>query len=258
MPISTGQLLRRSSVFEEAFAALAAEFAGLDPAQQLLRRCVAGIHAFLQHAQFFDDYLDGYDGAAFPDVIDRLVDFFEKHLPGNPKILVLNKSDRYTDEETAQLLAVLRRHADGLVRAENVIAAAADPRPERVIVNADLSLAGGAIRGWDRKTTYYFQMIQSLATHYDFDLETPFNELPKKLRDIVLSLVDTLMRRRRVFGTVAGGLFVLLALAILLPMVSSVLVAVGLVPLLARRLAAPAALQRIEAVLPPELGAPAC
>jgi excinuclease ABC subunit A len=58
--------------------------------------------------------------------------------------------------------------------------------PERVVVNEELALAGGAIRGWDRKTTYYFQMIQSLAAHYDFDLETPFNELPKKLRDIVL------------------------------------------------------------------------
>jgi len=58
--------------------------------------------------------------------------------------------------------------------------------PERVVVNADLPLAGGAIRGWDRKTTYYYQMIQSLASHYDFDLETPFNQLSKKLRDIVL------------------------------------------------------------------------
>ena len=58
--------------------------------------------------------------------------------------------------------------------------------PERVVVNPNLSLAGGAIRGWDRKTTYYYQMIQSLAEHYDFDIETPFNELPKKLQDIVL------------------------------------------------------------------------
>ena len=58
--------------------------------------------------------------------------------------------------------------------------------PERVVVNEELALAGGAIRGWDRKTTYYYQMIQSLAAHYDFDLETPFNELSKKLRDIVL------------------------------------------------------------------------
>ena len=58
--------------------------------------------------------------------------------------------------------------------------------PDRVVVNANLSLAGGAIRGWDRKTTYYYQMIQSLASHYDFDIETPFNELSKKLQDIVL------------------------------------------------------------------------
>jgi excinuclease ABC subunit A len=58
--------------------------------------------------------------------------------------------------------------------------------PDRVVVNEELALAGGAIRGWDRKTTYYYQMIQSLAAHYKFDLETPFNELSKKLRDIVL------------------------------------------------------------------------
>jgi excinuclease ABC subunit A len=58
--------------------------------------------------------------------------------------------------------------------------------PERVVVNASLSLAGGAIRGWDRRTTYYYQMIQSLAAHYDFDVETPFNELGDELQQIVL------------------------------------------------------------------------
>ena len=58
--------------------------------------------------------------------------------------------------------------------------------PSRVVVNPGLSLAGGAIRGWDRKTTYYYQMIQSLAGHYGFDVETPFDELPKKLQDVVL------------------------------------------------------------------------
>jgi excinuclease ABC subunit A len=58
--------------------------------------------------------------------------------------------------------------------------------PDRVVVNPNLSLAGGAIRGWDRRTTYYYQMIQSLAAHYEFDIETPFNELPKKLQDVVL------------------------------------------------------------------------
>jgi excinuclease ABC subunit A len=58
--------------------------------------------------------------------------------------------------------------------------------PDRVVVNRKLSLAGGAIRGWDRKTTYYYQMIQSLAKHYGFDIETPFNELSEKLQNIVL------------------------------------------------------------------------
>ena len=58
--------------------------------------------------------------------------------------------------------------------------------PERVVVNPGLSLAGGAIRGWDRKTTYYYQMIQSLAAHYGFDIETPFEQLPGKMRNIVL------------------------------------------------------------------------
>ena len=59
--------------------------------------------------------------------------------------------------------------------------------PERVVVNPTLSLAGGAIRGWDRRTTYYYQMIQSLAAHYDFDIETPFDELGNKLQQVILS-----------------------------------------------------------------------
>jgi excinuclease ABC subunit A len=58
--------------------------------------------------------------------------------------------------------------------------------PSRVVVNPDLSLAGGAIRGWDRKTVYYFQMIQSLADHYEFDIETPFGDLPENIRRIIL------------------------------------------------------------------------
>jgi len=57
---------------------------------------------------------------------------------------------------------------------------------ERVVVNPGLSLAGGAIRGWDRKTTYYYQMIQSLASHYDFDIETPFDEMSKTQQKTVL------------------------------------------------------------------------
>jgi excinuclease ABC subunit A len=59
--------------------------------------------------------------------------------------------------------------------------------PQRVVTNPDLSLAGGAIRGWDRRNAYYFQLIQSLARHYGFDIETPWNDLPAKVQKVVLS-----------------------------------------------------------------------
>ncbi len=49
-----------------------------------------------------------------------------------------------------------------------------------------LSLAGGAVRGWDRRNAYYFQLIQSLAKHYKFDIETPFEELSEKVRKLIL------------------------------------------------------------------------
>ncbi|WP_368873551.1 excinuclease ABC subunit UvrA [Shewanella algae] len=58
--------------------------------------------------------------------------------------------------------------------------------PDRVITNDELSLAGGAIRGWDRRNFYYFQMLTSLAEHYGFDVETPFGDLPAKVKKIVL------------------------------------------------------------------------
>ncbi|MGI3015710.1 excinuclease ABC subunit UvrA [Shewanella algae] len=58
--------------------------------------------------------------------------------------------------------------------------------PDRVITNDELSLAGGAIRGWDRRNFYYFQMLTSLAEHYGFDVETPFGDLPTKVKKIVL------------------------------------------------------------------------
>ena len=58
--------------------------------------------------------------------------------------------------------------------------------PDRVVGNAELSLAGGAIRGWDRRNAYYFQLIQSLGRHYKFDPETPFNELPESIQQVIL------------------------------------------------------------------------
>jgi len=58
--------------------------------------------------------------------------------------------------------------------------------PSRVVIHPDLSLPAGAVRGWDRRNAYYFQLIQSLAKHYKFDIEKPFNKLSKKIQDIVL------------------------------------------------------------------------
>ncbi|MGA0343609.1 MAG: excinuclease ABC subunit UvrA [Arenicellales bacterium] len=58
--------------------------------------------------------------------------------------------------------------------------------PHRVIVDDTLSLAAGAIGGWDRRNAFYFQMLTCLAEHYGFDIEKPFRRLSKKIQDIVL------------------------------------------------------------------------
>src|SRR5690606_626288 len=58
--------------------------------------------------------------------------------------------------------------------------------PNKVIVSDELSLAGGAIRGWDKRNFYYFQMLKSLADHYGFALDVPFNSLSKKQQDAIL------------------------------------------------------------------------
>jgi excinuclease ABC subunit A len=58
--------------------------------------------------------------------------------------------------------------------------------PKRVIAFPQLSLAAGAVKGWDRRNQFYFQMLQSLAQHYGFDIETPFQELSPAVRDVVL------------------------------------------------------------------------
>ncbi len=58
--------------------------------------------------------------------------------------------------------------------------------PARVVAHPELSLAAGAIRGWDRRNQFYFQMLTSLAEHYGFDAEAAYETLPAKMRDIVL------------------------------------------------------------------------
>ena len=59
--------------------------------------------------------------------------------------------------------------------------------PKLVVKSPELSLAGGAIRGWDRRNGYYFQMLQSLAAHFDFDVEMPFGELETRIQEVILN-----------------------------------------------------------------------
>jgi excinuclease ABC subunit A len=59
--------------------------------------------------------------------------------------------------------------------------------PKRVVAFSHLSLASGAIKGWDKRNQFYFQLLQSLSEHYKFDLETVFEELPEKIQHVILN-----------------------------------------------------------------------
>jgi len=59
--------------------------------------------------------------------------------------------------------------------------------PKRVVAFPHLSLASGAIKGWDKRNQFYFQMLTSLANHYAFDIQTPFEKLPQAMQEIVLN-----------------------------------------------------------------------
>jgi excinuclease ABC subunit A len=58
--------------------------------------------------------------------------------------------------------------------------------PKRVVAHPSISLAAGAVKGWDRRNQFYFQMLQSLAAYYEFDIDTPFEDLPEKVRKLIL------------------------------------------------------------------------
>ena len=61
---------------------------------------------------------------------------------------------------------------------------------KRVVHNPSISLASGAVKGWDRRNFYYYQMLTSLSRHYKFDIEAPFETLPKKIQQIILNGSD--------------------------------------------------------------------
>ena len=58
--------------------------------------------------------------------------------------------------------------------------------PARIVAFPDISLSSGAIKGWDKRNAYYFAMLESLAKHYGFDLDTPFESLPDNVRQVLL------------------------------------------------------------------------
>jgi excinuclease ABC subunit A len=91
--------------------------------------------------------------------------------------------------------------------------------PQRVVAHPQLSVAGGALRGWDRHNQHYFQQMQALARHYEFDLELPWVELPEAIRkrllygsdgeEIEFRYQDTrgkLQRRRHAFEGIVPNL----------------------------------------------------
>jgi excinuclease ABC subunit A len=59
--------------------------------------------------------------------------------------------------------------------------------PKRVVAFPHLSLASGAIKGWDKRNQFYFQLLQSLSEHYKFDLETVFEEIPERIQNVILN-----------------------------------------------------------------------
>ena len=63
--------------------------------------------------------------------------------------------------------------------------------PRRVVAFPQMSLAAGAVRGWDQRNQFYFQMIGSLALHYGFDVDAPFEQLPETVRNLILNGTGT-------------------------------------------------------------------
>lgn len=59
--------------------------------------------------------------------------------------------------------------------------------PKRIVLMPEVSLSAGAIKGWDRRNFYYFQMLKSLAEHYKFDIDLPYEQLPEKVKTILLN-----------------------------------------------------------------------
>jgi len=57
--------------------------------------------------------------------------------------------------------------------------------PEEIIFDRELNIAAGAIRGWDKRHTYYYQMLECVAKHYGFDIEASLEDIPEDMMDIL-------------------------------------------------------------------------
>ncbi len=137
-----------------------------------------------------------------PDLITRLADSFETAVQAADGIAAIS----FTDDKTEDLLFSSRfacpQCGHSIQELEPRFFSFNNPAgacqgcdglglrqffdPGRVAQNPELSLAEGAIHGWDRRNIYYFQMLGSISEHYDFSLATPFKELSSKHQEIVL------------------------------------------------------------------------
>ncbi len=137
-----------------------------------------------------------------PDLITRLADSFETAVQATDGIAAIS----FTDDKTEDLLFSSRfacpQCGHSIQELEPRFFSFNNPAgacqgcdglglrqffdPGRVVQNPELSLAEGAIHGWDRRNIYYFQMLGSISEHYDFSLATPFKKLSNKHQKIVL------------------------------------------------------------------------
>src|SRR5205085_2714551 len=112
-------------------------------------------------------------------------------LPEDTRLMVLAPVVMGRKGEQAELLEELRAQGSSRVRVDGKVHELdAAPRlaknVKRIVAHPNLSLASGAIRGWDRRNHFYYSMLQSLAKHYHFDIEQPWEMLDERVQRLIL------------------------------------------------------------------------
>lgn len=137
-----------------------------------------------------------------PDIQLRLAESFESALRLSGGVARITDMDNVTDDTPFSANFACRECGYSLTELEPRLfsfnnPAGACPRcdglgieqyfdPKRVVAHPHLSLAGGAVRGWDRRNAYYFQLIRSLGKHYNFDVETHWEEIDEEFQQVIL------------------------------------------------------------------------